>query len=89
LAGSPHQGTINVTRLSNWLSALAGIIATLVAIKAGLSQLLPDSIQEYFNKQLVAPIIELFATSCDLTGKWTCASAVARITIQVQRKSLL
>jgi hypothetical protein len=61
-----------MSRISAWLTALSGIVAALVAIQAGLAQLLPAPLQEYFNDKIRYTVETYLTSECKLAGDWTC-----------------
>jgi hypothetical protein len=61
-----------MSKIAAWLTALSTIVGALVAIQAGLAQLLPSTVQSFFN-QWIRQSVETYLTSeCDLSGNWVC-----------------
>jgi hypothetical protein len=61
-----------MSKIAAWLTALSTIVGALVAIQAGLAQLLPSTVQSFFN-QWIRQSVETYLTSeCDLSDNWVC-----------------
>lgn len=57
------------------LVLLSGIVGALVAIQAGLAQLFPKTVQEWFNQRVGAVVQTYLSSECDLTGDWICETS--------------
>jgi hypothetical protein len=64
-----------LSRITAWIASLTAIVGALIALQAGLAQLLPPPLQKYFNVK-ITDIVEKYLTSeCDLSGDWNCTNS--------------
>lgn len=54
------------------LTLLSGIVGALAAIQAGLAQILPKAMQDWFNQRVEGVVQTYLSSECNLTGNWVC-----------------
>jgi hypothetical protein len=67
-----------MSRIGAWLAALSGIVASLVAIQAGLAQVLPTPVQSFFNEAIRWAVETYLTSECNLSGNWVCSSDICQ-----------